>query len=263
MASSLVNLFLSYSPSSISDSFVAVVSNQCGCYRKAALSGFCVNLFHGELSFSNSFKLYRLCNSSFKLDWQWEHWKINASRMCVFYTMQNSSLGDTLLPCVGSQVGTGRQGSMLTSPWAGFWPLSFPTTCSMTLSSSMTVSALVSWCHGILACKTQTHSGFQWAGVFLAWQSGQVGSTLKRGQYISGKCFQLPWPRRILQVFPLNSLAWLGWKDGDKMQASLQKTTSLTFLFQYTFSPSWLTHKQLGLVLLAQGGRTPLRASAK
>lgn len=62
------------------------VSSLCSCCRKDAPTGFCFNLFHGELSFSYSFKLYRLCNSSFKLDWQWEDWKINASRICVFYT---------------------------------------------------------------------------------------------------------------------------------------------------------------------------------
>lgn len=58
LASFLVYLFPSYNPSSISDSSVTLVSSLCGSHREDALSGFNFNLFHGELSFSHSFKLY-------------------------------------------------------------------------------------------------------------------------------------------------------------------------------------------------------------
>lgn len=76
-----------------------VLSSLCGCCRKDALSGFFFNLFHGELSFSHSFKLYRLCNSSFKLDWQWEDWKINASRMCLLHTVKQFLEWDASSSC--------------------------------------------------------------------------------------------------------------------------------------------------------------------
>lgn len=121
-ASSAANSFLSCNPGSISEP--CYVSSLCGCCRRDKLSSFCFNKFNGELSFSYSFKLYRLCNSSFKLDWQWEDWKINASRMCVFCTQCSISLEEMMHPCV--QADMGRQGSMLTSPGAGSWSLPFP-----------------------------------------------------------------------------------------------------------------------------------------
>lgn len=82
------------------------MSSLCGCCRRDKLSSFCFNLFNGELSFSYSFKLYRLCNSSFKLDWHYEKTEGLMTAECVFCTQCNISLGEMLHPCV--QAGTAQ-----------------------------------------------------------------------------------------------------------------------------------------------------------
>lgn len=169
------------------------MSSLCGCCRGDKLSSFCFSLFNGELSFSYSFKLYRLCNSSFKLDWQWEDWKINASRTCVFCTQWNISVEEMLHPVVWSQAGMGRQGSMPTSPGVGSWPLPFPRASPVSPEAVWLFQHQPSgaWLRDP-GLKIQPHfPPGQWAGVSLVWQSAQISFALNMCQCITGRFFQV------------------------------------------------------------------------
>lgn len=237
--SSPANLFLSCSPGSISDS--CYVSSLCGCCRRDKLSSFCFNLFNGELSFSYSFKLYRLCNSSFKLDWQWEDWKINATGMCVFCTQWNISLEEMLHPHVWGQAGMGGQGSMLTIPGVGSWPLPYSRASPVSSEAVWLFQHQYSsvWLRGP-GLKIQLHfSPRQWAGVSLVWQSSRIGFALNRWQYILGRLLQVQREPESLSITS-NSL-WFGWRDKN----SSLLAESVTPFCSTAYSLPWVVNLQV------------------
>lgn len=77
-----------------------------------------------------------------------------------------------------SQVGMGRQGSMLTSPGAGSWPLPFPRASLMSSAGSMAVSASASWCLAMgsqLVKRSGSHLGSE---LGVPWRGSRVGLVL-------------------------------------------------------------------------------------
>lgn len=177
------------------------MSSLCGCCRRDKLSSFCFNLFNGELSFSYSFKLYRLCNSSFKLDWHYEKTEGLMTAECVFCTQCNISLGEMLHPCV--QAGTAQ-----CSPALGQTPghCLFPGHPQCPQRKNQPPGA---WLRDP-GLKIQPHfPPGQWAGVFLGLQSGQAGFALKRCHYSTGRFFEVQREPESLSTIFNSLLVWL------------------------------------------------------